>query len=117
MTQSPTNNQHMHNLMTIPPNIKPPREPAFWDPGRIDRRPGTVQDTQTHEVDQGHALVLDGEAVQEKAVEGGDEDGEAEDEIHEGTEGAVGGCAEDGTHGEDAASKSGEGGLLLLGIR
>ena len=112
MGQSAASHEHVHDLVARAVDVEGAGIPLFGDAGRVDGRAGAVEETETQKVRDGHASVLHFPAVEEDAVDDGDEGGEAEEGKHGGPHDAVGGTAEFGLHCEDCAA---EGGCCRLG--
>lgn len=106
-----TDNEHVHDLMARTVYIEDFRIPPLRDTGRIDGCASPVQHAETDEVSERHLLVLFVPAVEEDAVESGNESREAQEGEHDRSHESRSWGSELGLHGECAAAYGGCGSL------
>lgn len=105
--QSTTSHQYVHDLVARAVNVKGSRKPLFRNAGSVNHSPRPIHEAKAQKVRNGHSSVLHFPAVEEDAVDDGDEGRETEERKHDGAHDAVCGSAEFGLHCQDRAAERG----------
>ncbi len=73
MRQSSARHEYVHDLVTRAVDIESPRIPLFGNACGVNDGARRVQETKAQEVSDGHALVLQFPAIEDGAMDDGDE--------------------------------------------
>jgi hypothetical protein len=106
-----TQHRNMHDLMTPPKQIKRPPPKPLGKLRRVRRRPGAIECQHAEQVVQADAVILGLPAVEEDAVDDGDEGGEDKAGEEAGAQGLGARVAEGGGEGEDGGAGAEDGEL------
>ena len=96
--QRSAGHEYVHDLVAGAIDVEGPGIPFLRQASGVDGGARAVQETQTQEVGDGHASILLFPAIEDDAVDDGDESRESEESEHGGSHDAVGGTSELGLH-------------------